>query len=632
MCHHDSGGDLCVQCGWQLFDDPILGAADDEDRKAAATAATTAAHLWDLRAAVLAVPDPGGIGALAGLLRGGPPVRPLPRPEVPPAQPGGADPPWWRGLLTELTTGRLTDAVLVLVDADGVRLVTVTSTSTGIPGSSLRAAADWHEVVPALAGDPAVRGFQLAGGIGTLPPVDRAVFDSAVRRWLTAQLPPSQTGAVVLLLNGPSGRVLLDRASEVVRRTYRLRGELAAEPTPTGGPVDTGADRIRRLLRTAPLRCGHALLMAHAEPGTGTVRLERRVLFSAGTRLRPGESLTASVTVHGGVTDNPAVALPVLVGHHPEGGAEDGDLLVVHRTAVPALGSVVLDFVLHGPGEVTVSRADGGRMESETPASAVELAELVSRLAQRVEAPPQMDLVCAIEMSGEQVEEAAERVRFVGDLVRHLMEHQGETGAMRLGAIGYYDHLAQSPYRPRPTVLRRARPGPVRTTLNALRNWPLLQRERDTATSLEDALELAAAFTEPPVGGRNADRTVVVLVIGRRPPGLPHQHSLVPTCPRGVDWREQVGRLRANGVQVMTRTDPPSEVPPPDRVGRRLHRHSVEAWRELGRQGAFRPGTDSADTIAQFLAPPWRTHGGSCPLAFADTLRRQHTRPETRIP
>ncbi|MES9589457.1 MULTISPECIES: hypothetical protein [unclassified Streptomyces] len=111
-----------------------------------------------------------------------------------------------------------------------------------------------------------------------------------------------------------------------------------------------------------------------------------------------------------------------------------------------------------------------------------------------------------------------------------------------------------------------------------------------------------------------------LLIVGRRPPAPSRQHGTVRACPRGTDWRAALTRLRADGFRVLARADPATGPPPPDAAGRRARRYAAEAWRALGADGVFRPGTDSAQEAVRALDPPWRHEGPECPFAFATPL------------
>ncbi len=614
-----AGGDLCAGCGWRLNGDPLLGEATDDDFAAARAALEAACHDWDRRAAELTLRHAASTGAdsgswtrrLGGVLRGGPPSGLTPAPARS-GDPGELDPPAWREMLADLVHGRLPEILLVVLGADRAGLLRVSADPYGVPWVTDAGSAGWQDIAPGIAADAVQRAFQLAGGIGTLPRAGGEEFRTAVARWIEGRLSASAGRCVALLRTRP-GWPLLERAASAVRDSCSVRAEVVAEAV-----TEVDADGVRALLRTAPLRCDHTLLMAYADPRTGRVRLEQRVLFPAGERLRPGASTTVSVTVHGGVTDNAAAALPVLVGRYPEDG--DGALASLHRVPLPALTAVDLTFVLRGPGEVEVR---GGECAAvRTPPR---ISDLLAGMVRRIQPPPALRLICVVEMSGAAPDETAERVRFVGELADALMAHQG--GGLRLGALGYYDHVAQNRYRNRRTLVEKKAPGRPADTLAALGGWQPRPQQRDGVSSLEDALKDAVEMVPATRGGEKTH--TVVLVVGRRPPSRHETFSLVPVCLKGVDWREQLKALRRRGARVLTRADPPTGPATGDRTGRTLYQHGVEAWHELGRQGAFVPGVHSAEQVARALAPTWHTEGHASPLAFAEPLVR-HTAAPTR--
>ncbi|MFF4353622.1 hypothetical protein [Streptomyces sp. NPDC001530] len=423
-------------------------------------------------------------------------------------------------------------------------------------------------------------------------------------------------GTVVVLVRSRPGWTLLDRAAELLLAKRDIRVELRRAPAAAGtGP----GQRVLRMLNAAPLLVDHVLLAARADPRGGEVRVVEQVLFAAGTRVPPDGAVTARVILHGGPTDNAAAALPLLAGGHQ---AEDTapTVLSVHRIALPALGSTEVSFVLNGPGAIDVLASDGTQLTGQINGiAAVDVTALARGVTGRVLPPPPLHLVCAIELAGATVEEAAERIAFLRELVGHLKASQRGHDRLRVGAVGYYDHLSKNQYARTPALVLRVPPSPPASALTAIGTWRPVRRVRDSASALEDALQAAVPLTADRPGARDRSHKVL-LVLGRRPPCLPEQVGLVPACTYGIDWRDQLRRLREQGVRVVTRADPSTEPPSRDRTGLGLQRHNDESWRELAAQGSFRPGTDSARDVARALAPPWCTEGPSCPLAFAEPL------------
>ncbi|MEU2025216.1 hypothetical protein ABZ565_24185 [Streptomyces sp. NPDC016469] len=606
----DTGAQECAGCSWRMWDDPVLGALTDEDTEAARTALRTAQHAWDLRAATLSQGDAEGLRRLTPLLRAGPadPGEP-----APPPLPGGSLPPHdsarWQQILTDLVGGRIPDVVFAEFTPDRLHVIRAAADRSGIPSQADAGSTDWASLLPALDGDAGPRRFRLAGGVGSEEALDRAEFDAAVTRWLRTHPALARAGTLVVL-GRRSGWVLLDRAAALLRSVYRPSAEIGPGPGEAASGTDT-ADAVRAALRTAPLAVDHSLLLARVDRRTGEVHAHTQVLFPAGSRLRRGETATAEITVYGGLAARAPVLLPVLAGT-PGADGSGAVTLSARRTALAAFAPARLAFVLHGPGEVTAhegaAHADGRGELPDIPA-------LVGSLPRRVIHPPALDMFLTIEMSGADPAETAERLGFARDVIATLARRHGP--GLRVGVVGHYDHAVhENRYGPRPVLLLRVPAGPARAALAALTGWRPARREQDTASSLEDALrEVGRLVRARPRTARAPDTRRVLLVVGRRPPGLPEQqHEVVPACPLGADWRAELDGLRARGVRVLTRADPDTGPKGP------VHRYTASAWDALGAGGSFRPGSDTADDVADALAPPWQWDGLPCPLALATPL------------
>ncbi|MGW9430011.1 hypothetical protein ACWHA1_18965 [Streptomyces decoyicus] len=627
---------LCTVCGWHLHDDPVLGELTAQDLESAEAALRAAGRAWDTRAAALSGRHPEGRRRLAECIRGGPPTGD--EAELPggtgrtghtiPARHGDL----LDDLLDDLHRGRFKELSFVECAPDGLHMIRVTVGEAGIPVQHDAESVTWRSAVPDFDADDDVCRFQLAGGVGTLRLVDRREFDSAVRGWLAARLPAVPDPPVVLLRPLP-GWELLRRAAAVVSEACAPRAELQADgaepaadrharcPEPAeGAPARrTIADTVRRLVRTLPLPADHTLLLARADRDTGAVRPHSHVLFPAGSRLGPGETATAEVTVHGGVTGRDALYLPVLAGA-PAADGTGAPAVTVHQVAVGALEPARLTFVLRGPGEVDLVAPGARTAEGRGAPSAVDVPRLLRDLPWRIVRPPRLELLFTVELSGADHAETEERLTFVRDVVGLLARRDRAGTAIRVGAVGHYDHTDyESTWAKAGTLLRApvsARP-PAELQA-ALDGWAPARRRQDTVSSLEDALREVAGLPSGHQGAADVRR--VVLVVARRPPAPPRQHGVVPACPRGTDWRTVLARLRSDGFRILTRVDPAAGPAPPDAAGGQARRYAAEAWRILGADGAFRPDADPAEDVARSLAPPWRQEGPDCRLAFAAPL------------
>ncbi|MET7507109.1 hypothetical protein [Streptomyces albidoflavus] len=593
----------------------MLGAVTAGELAAAEAALRTARHAWDLRAAALAAPAPGSDGhrRLTAALGGTPPGD-HPHPPGDGHAPAGSEETGDGTPVQALLAGRARVSFLECAP-DGLHLTGVEITRAGIPVLGDTLSTPWRSVMPVLETDPTLRRFQLAGGIGTLPSVDRRAFDEAVRAWLAESLRTVPGGAAVLLRPAP-GWELLRRAGTVAAQEPAVH--LAADGkagAPPQGPAG-GAGRVRRLLRTLPLPADHTLLLARVDRHTGAVHPHSHVLFPAGLVLRPDETVTAEVTVYGGPTDS-APLLPVLAGP-PVPGAR---ALAVRRLKVRALEPERLTFALRGPGEVELVAPAAERTPGEP---AADLSRLLAGLPRRMVRPPGLELLLTVDLGGADRAATEERLAFVRE-VAALLARKDPTGAtVRAGAVGHHDHTDYETTWAKAGVLLRAPvvARPPAELLAALDTWSPAPGRQDTVSSLEDALHEAAALTARRAAGAGPGETCrVLLVVGGRPPAPARQYGVVPACPRGTDWRTALGRLRAGGFRLLARTHPATGPPAPDAAGRQAGRYAAEAWRALGADGVFRPGADSPQDVVRALDPPWRHEGPACPLAFAAPLR-----------
>lgn len=623
----DQHDDFCPVCRWRLHDGLVLGGLTAEDLEIAERGLRAAEHAWDLRAAGLSHRSQEGGRRVAAVTRGGPPGRDVEKP--PGTGPAGhRSPPGLRALLGGLLDNLLDDRhggcfkelSFVEFTADGLHMIKVTVGEAGIPLLNDAGSMTWRSLVPAFDPDEDVCRFQLAGGIGTLPPVDHREFDRAVLRWLTARLPAVPDPPVVLLLP-PPGWVLLERAAAAVREACPPKAELPLDGGELADGVTAGrttTDAVRRLVRTLPLVVDHTLLLARADRDTGIVRHHSHVLFPEGTRLVPGRTATAEVTVYGGI-GRAALYLPVLAGV-PAADGTGAPTVSVHQTECAALEPVRLSFVLRGPGEVDLVAPSARTPVRRVDPAAVEVPGLNSDVPRRVVRPPRLELFFTVELSGADPGETEERLTFVREVSARLAQRDHVGTAVRVGAVGHYDHRDYESPSARPGTLMQA-PVLARPPAGlpaALAGWAHARRRQDMVSSVEDALREVPlpASGDPDDGGVRR----VVLIVARRPPAAPPgEHGIVPACPR-TDWRTALARLRSHGVRVMTRVDPEAGPSTPDTSGRAARRYADEAFGALGADGAFRPGIDSAADVAERLLPPWGWEGPDCRLAFATPL------------
>lgn len=615
-----------------MHGDPVLGDLTDADRASAAAALRSAEHAWDIRAAALSGSGTDGAGQTASVLRGGPAEPDAPAPAKRPAVHPGLPPhstAQWEQTLADLVNGRIETVLFIEFTSERINMIKAVADRSGIPRQTATESTDWNSVAPLFDPCEEILRFQLAGGIGTLPVVGRKEFDTAVTRWLRGHV-PSSCAHTVVLFNRRAGWLLLDRATELLRITYAPRAELGPAPAGPVAPGEAGGrpgpahgtdteGAVREALRTAPLTADHTLLLARVDRRTGTVHAHTHVLFPAGSRLRHGETATAEITVHGGPNGRTPVILPVLA-------AADGDgpvMLSARQTALTAFAPARLSFVLRGPGEVTLLRPAGGTpgapAADDSPVAPPEVSALVGRLPRRIVRPPALDVFFTVEMSGAEPEETAERLAFVRDVIAALARRHGSGDGLRVGVVGHYDHVVrETAYTPRSLLLLTVPAGPAQSARASLADWRPTRHEQDTVSSLEDALKKVGSATARPGGpqGRPAERAL--LIVGRRPPGTPEQHGVVPACPLGADWRAELRAIQGRGVRVRTRLE--KSRPCSGREADAVRRYTADAWNTLSADGSFRQGVDTAADVAEALAPEWRWDGPPCRLALATPL------------
>lgn len=611
-----------------MYADPVLGELTDADRESATAALMAAGHAWDVRAAALSGAGTGS-GHMSSVLRGGPQESGESgelNPATPPAPPPGP-PPYdttrldreWEQILADLVNGRIETVLFIEFTSDRVSLIKAVADRSGIPRQTDAGSTRWDSVAPWLDPRGEIRRFQLAGGIGTLPVVGREEFDTAVTRWLRGHVPPSRAHPIVLV-DRRAGWPLLDRAAALLRTTYAPRAELG--PTPGTGTEEV----VREALRTAPLLADHTLLLARVERGTGAVHPHTHVLFPAGSRLRHGETATAEITVHGGPSDREPVLLPVLA----DAAADHAEPVVLSapRTTLTAFAPVRLSFVLHGPGEVTLRRptddVSDDRAANGTSEERPGIRALVEGLPRRIVRPPALDVFFTVEMSGAEPEETAERLAFVGEVIAALVHRRGSGDGLRVGVVGHYDHVVrETDYTPKSLLLLTVPAGPARVAQTALAGWRPARREQDTVSSLEDALKKVRSAVARTGGPRQRsaerERERALLIVGRRPPGAPEQHGVVPACPLGADWRTELDTLRARGVRVRPRLE--ESRPYSGKEAEAVQRYTADAWDALSApEGPFHQSVATASDVAEGLATEWRWDGPPCRLALATPL------------
>ncbi|GAA4959671.1 hypothetical protein [Actinoplanes utahensis] len=577
----------CARCGWTMRGPLLLGGADPATAAAFDRELRAASGSWDTAAAHRACEDH-DLAAYGPLLRGpGSATVPEHVPPPPAVAPADLSP-----LLTRLVTGALPVLHFVEFTPDAAVRVPVTADRAGVPVAGSPVRLPWSTAV--LGGDPVLRRFRLAGGVGR-DPLPPGAFDDAVQRVLH-HLPPG-AGDTVLVDRHP-GWVLLDHARRLAREQRRPVAELTradaadpAEPLPT---------TVARLLRQAPLAYDYVLLGSVLDTGSGRVDLVPLTLFPAGTIVPAGKSVTRTVTLHGPpvAAESRTITVPVLARRG--GQPADWPVLALPHTEIAEHATATLQVRLTGPGAVTCDNGTGP-LRAGDPGS---LHTGLRARTVRLPAPPPLDLACLIELCGG-ADPAEVRARL--DLLLHTLDlvtdRYARRGGLRVAALGYFDHVySEAGGDPRRELVRPVEFGAPPVVRAAVSAWRPARKERDYVTALGDALARVRRLR-----WRRDDPAVrrAVLVIGRRPPEpRAGTFDLVPRCPNRIDWQVESQRLRQAETRMVARIDVPAGWPGIDRDGRRAAGYAEQAWRALAADGLLRADGGPAEAVELLRLAP----------------------------
>lgn len=207
-----------------------------------------------------------------------------------------------------------------------------------------------------------------------------------------------------------------------------------------------------------------------------------------------------------------------------------------------------------------------------------------------------LDLICAVDLCATDEHQVTERLRLAGDLVRALVRRSGSDHLLRVGMVGYLDHVEpRAALDPARATLRDRPLGSAGTALAELERWAPRPQRRDFGSSLEDALRYAAG--QP--WRRDAGRALVVF--GARPPSLPHPRGHLPGCPWHIDWASQLNRLDRKELRRFAVLDPLDSSPAVP-AGDAARRHADAAWPQVAPDGLLRAAGTTADDLEAEVA------------------------------
>jgi hypothetical protein len=263
---------------------------------------------------------------------------------------------------------------------------------------------------------------------------------------------------------------------------------------------------------------------------------------------------------------------------------------------------VSTDSVRLRPGtyELRATLAESGRVTFTDPpgvtADPRSWSELLAALPERVTPTvSDVDLVCCVDLSAYGF---GARRQLVAGCIELLGAEYSEPGRFRAAVIGYGDHIFNTRATPvgdraEDKVVfgsRLASPADALDHLYALDTvepgpWP--------SAPIEDALARIA----PRIGRIPADRKVILLTVGDRPPHPSREGAdgALP-CPREYDWQRLLRQIESREGLVSLAVLDSGE-------------HAGPAWRRLGRSGLHhltRTDPERLAIAAGVIVPPHR--------------------------
>lgn len=572
VCARPVTAEVSCLCGWQWRGPrrlgPVTGAmrAEFDQRLAAAGLA------FDARAAALVTAEP---GRFARWIRGGTPEGArwaAARRDAAAAVGAALDEDSARKELATALRGLEGggQALIIEIGPDGIGITRALMDATGTPlFDADQSARAWPELLPGLSADPDERLFQLAGGPAG---PGRAALEDRVGAAVS-----DLYGDEVLIVCRPAGWLLLEEAAEWAAQAFpgarllRVAGELAA-----AGAAGT----LGTLTASMPLLRGYGLVVATVDPVTGAVAPATRPLFQPGDV--PGAE--ASVTLRRFPGDRARATLAVTVD---ASWSAEPHVVAVHTFPQPEPPLFEVSAVLDASGQVRFT-GPRGVTEDSRPWSDV-WADVPRQVDVR---PTAVNLVCAIELAGDQAQ-VSRRRELVRELLEQLRREYPDDASPQVSVIGCVDHLYE-PGEERQRVVRGVPLGPLDDALAALDNLRGDEVRYADAAPLEDLLHGASRMLAPGQATGRAGRLLLVAARRPHPPALkvsPVPGALVvQPCPQNHDWRPITRRLAKAGVRTVAVADGPP--------GRGV---KSGFWAEVGKGGLHRLSDATARSVGEDL-------------------------------
>jgi hypothetical protein len=473
------------------------------------------------------------------------------------------DPP-----VERLVRGELDALLLVELDADGMAAAAIRVDDVGTPAvhDAVQQPDGWRLALKGLAPDREERWFQLASGRGFQATADDMDDWRVLLPW------PAAVRWELVIVDRVTGWSVPDQAVEHLRGT-----------APATWVTRPGADRrslqsvAAAALDRAPLRHAYQLVVADVDAASQKVWFKGHELFPAGMPVR-GRVREVDVVAPPAAADR--LLLPVVV--QPDPASDDRRVVAAFSIPLRPGESARIAIELERPGHLRVTGHPSIRMQH------LSWAELLGMVPERTAGagPPQVDLVCAIELAG-----ADDLVRARLKLAQDAIDEFGREarGSLRVGLLGYGDHeIDRAGFAvPVSELVTRHPLGPPGAARLVLQGWTSRPRRHEFATALEEALAQLES-----IGWRTGSRRVL-LCLGSRPPHPPGpQRDRAFPCPNGLHWRtllEQERRRAGGDLRCLAVTDSEWWFGKP-RMEQTLEQRVAEAWAELGSTARFQRG------------------------------------------
>lgn len=588
----------CARCGWELSAGPWAGTATAEHEHAFADKLATARRSFDLTTAARAsAGDQALLRRLATLVRGGTPDGPEIAAAAAPGEPPESAPAALAPAVAKLVAGEGTDTLtLVEVRLEGIAVGRLDVDDLGVPRpvGQVRLS-PWESLLPALPADEDRRRMVLAGGID--PDTQARVGDRELAYHTAHATVLGQSGQNTVVLHRLPGWAIPDEVLEA----WDLR-PVNRRPVTGGGLADS---LLAELVTRAPLRFGYGLVLVEVNKD-GVTRPVVHPLFPAGSAAS-GERVAVTVEAPA-TTGTPLVA--AIVGGPAGSPPRHRQPVAVHRVSLTAKETHRLEFVLDGPGQVSLHRPAGEPDQVGVDTWPDVLDDIPSVYRPATEA---MDLAFTVELGGT-AEAVARRVDLVTQVIQEVEERHPEPESVRVGIVGYHDHRAHQ----RTNVLVSHPFSPLREALEFAGGLAASPQIEPWAAPLEDAL-----WDVVRLRWRRRPAACRLVIVGSRVPHPDEPRGDTAGCPHRYSVTSRLKWLDDNEVHRVAVWDPPSVL---DREPRESAL-ATSTWRSLARP---RQPLPFDRTNAALLATEARAVGsGPPPNPLLFPLSAHRTTPET---